>query len=385
MSNQPIGIGIVGAGFSANQHMSGYRRLGGRVRLVGVASRSLPRAEAFARDNGFEFATTHLDELLARPDVHLIDVVTPNFAHEEVLLAAARAGKHVACEKPLTGFFGDATDAALMREQALESVQRIREAVQRAGVQFFYAENWIYAPPLQKAVRLAEASGGTLFDIRAEESHSGSHSPYSREWKTTGGGALLRTGSHPLGAALHIKRREGERLRGRPTRVSAVTCEVANVTRMEQFVAEEKHWVGTGWKDVEDWATLLLTFNDGSRATIATSDIVLGGIRNRLELYLSNCCINANMNPNNTCTAYAPAPDVFASEHISEKLDTKAGWSFPSIDEEWFQGYPQEIEDFVECAATGRAPLSGIAVAADVVEVTYAAYQAAAEGRRLSL
>ncbi|MDH7571707.1 MAG: Gfo/Idh/MocA family oxidoreductase, partial [Armatimonadota bacterium] len=148
---------------------------------------------------------------------------------------------------------------------------------------------------------------------------------------------------------------------------------------------EEKKWVASGWKDVEDWSTLILNFEDGARATISASDIVLGGIRNRMELYLSNGRVDCNLNPNTTCVAYAPSPEVFADEYIAEKLDTKAGWSFPSINEDWFQGYPQEVQDFVECVATGRAPLSDAQLAADVVEVTYAAYQSAREGRRIQL
>ncbi|MDH7571224.1 MAG: Gfo/Idh/MocA family oxidoreductase, partial [Armatimonadota bacterium] len=224
---EAIGIGLVGAGFSATQHANAYRSVVGvPVKLVGVVSRTPEKVAAFAQRHGFEFGTTRLEELLARPDVHLVDVCAPNFAHEEILIAAARAGKHVACEKPLTAYFGEPTDPQAMREAARASTQRILEAVEHAGVRLMYAENWIYAPAITKAMRLVEAAGGTLFDIRAEEAHSGSHSPYAREWRTSGGGSLLRLGSHPLAAALYLKRREGERRYGRPIRVASVTCEV---------------------------------------------------------------------------------------------------------------------------------------------------------------
>lgn len=383
---EAIGIGIVGAGFAAGQHARAYQCVTGvPVKLVGVASRTPERAEAFAHRHGMEFATTELDALLARPDVHLVDVCAPNFAHEEILVAAARAGKHVVCEKPLTAYFGEPGDPGAMREAARASVERILGAVEEAGVRLMYAENWIYAPAIQKMMRLSAVAGGTLLDIRAEESHSGSHSPYAREWRTSGGGSLLRLGSHPLAAALFLKRQEGERRDGRPIRPVSVTCEVANVTRIASFTREPHHWVASGWKDVEDWATLLIGFEDGSRATITASDVVLGGIHNRLELYLSNARITCNLNPNNACVAYAPSAEVFGDEYIAEKLETKAGWSFPSINEDWFQGYPQEIQDFVECVAFGREPLSGARLAADVVNVTYAAYQSAREGRRVSL
>ncbi len=61
-----------------------------------------------------------------------------------------------------------------------------------ARVHLMYAENWVYAPPIAKAARLAAASGGVILEMRGGECHSGSHSPYSKEWRYTGGGALLR-------------------------------------------------------------------------------------------------------------------------------------------------------------------------------------------------
>ena len=120
-------------------------------------------------------------------------------------------------------------------------------------------------------------------------------------------------------------------------------------------------------------------------AQITASDAVLGGIRNNLTVYGSRAVAEANLNPNTTCVAYAPSTEMFANEYISEKIETKAGWSFPSADEEHAQGYPQEIQDFVEAVADDRAPLSDAALACEVVLVTYAAYRSAAEGRRVDL
>jgi predicted dehydrogenase len=55
----------------------------------------------------------------------------------------------------------------------------------------------VYAPPVAKLRRLLEASGGAILELRAEESHSGSHAAYARRWRSAGGGSLLRMGSHP--------------------------------------------------------------------------------------------------------------------------------------------------------------------------------------------
>jgi len=92
-----------------------------------------------------------------------------------------------------------------------------------------------------------------------------------------------------------------------------------------------------------------------------------------------------HINPNDAVQAYAPDPAVFAGEYITEKIETKAGWTFPQPDEDWMTGYPAELQDFVESVALGREPVSGGALARDVVAVVYGAYLSAAEGRRVDL
>ena len=89
-----------------------------------------------------------------------------------------------------------------------------------------------------------------------------------------------------------------------------------------------------------------------------------------------------NITPNTTLAAYAPDAAVWGDEYISEKVETKAGWQFPSPDEDWMRGYPQELADFVDAIRERREPLSGGLLAREVVEVIYAGYLSAASGRR---
>src|SRR5437870_4405287 len=112
---------------------------------------------------------------------------------------------------------------------ATQNASAMVEATGRAGVQLMYAENWVYAPSIAKADRLAAASRGTILEMRGGECHSGSHSPYSKEWRTAGGGALLRLGVHPIGAMLHLKRQEGLRRWGRAIRPREVIDEVGDL------------------------------------------------------------------------------------------------------------------------------------------------------------
>jgi predicted dehydrogenase len=166
----------------------------------------------------------------------------------------------------------------------------------------------------------------------------------------------------------------------------SVLAEVAHLADTETFRAATPRYLNTvAGADVEDWGAMLLRFDDGTVAQVSAADVVLGGIRNQLQVYAAKAVILCNMNPNNAVQAYAPDPAVFGAEYITEKIETKAGWTFPQPDEDWMTGYPSELQDFVESVALGREPLSGGPLARDVLAVTYAAYLSAAEGRRVEL
>jgi predicted dehydrogenase len=145
-------------------------------------------------------------------------------------------------EKPLTGYFGEPGDPepigrcvprARMREGARRNAEAVRDAVRKACVRFCYAENWVYAPPIAKMRRLIAASKGSVLELRTEENHSGSNSVYSREWKATGGGALLRMGAHSVGACLHLKDWEGRVRRGRGIRPVSVVADTADLVHSQ--------------------------------------------------------------------------------------------------------------------------------------------------------
>lgn len=392
-----IRIGIIGAGFAARFHAHCYRRVAGvEVELRAVAAAHPENARRLADELRFTRADERIEDLLADPAIDLVDLCVPNNLHVPLIEAAAAAGKHVAVEKPLTGYFGDdwpdpeapigeVVPRDRMRAGALANADRAIAACRRAGVRLLYAENWVYAPGIQKARRLLEKAGGTILRIEGEESHSGSHAAYYRRWRTAGGGTMLGKGCHPLGAALYLKRVEGLRRDGRPIRPRSVVAETARLTQTPGFLREPVHYIKSGYQDIEDWATMVVTFEDGTVAQITAADTTLGGIRNYLTVFASNAVVTANINPNNLCTAYAPAPDVFGDEYITEKIETKAGWTFPAPDEDWVTGYPQELQDFVEAVVDDREPLSGAELARDVIAVIFAGYQSAAEGRRVAI
>ncbi len=383
-----VRVGIVGAGFVAHIHGEAYRHVRGmEVELACVTAARPERAQAFAREFGVARAVPDFHAVLADPEVDLVDLCVPAHLHAAMAIEAARAGKHVIVEKPLTGFFGPPdTPRAEMLTRALATADQVLAAAAAARVRLCYAENWVYAPPIQKARRLLAASGGPILRLVGEESHSGTHAPINKRWVTGGGGSLIGKACHPLGAALYLKADEGRRLRGVPVRPVSVMAETAQLADTATFRAASPRYLNiVDGADVEDWGTMLITFDDGTVAAISAADTVLGGIRNQMAIYGAKAVVLCNINPNDLVQAYAPEASVFGEEYIVEKIETKAGWTAPQPDEEWTTGYPQEIQDFVECAATGREPLSNGPLARDVTAVIYGAYLSATEGRRVDL
>jgi predicted dehydrogenase len=152
-----IGIGFIGHGFMGRAHahaLLSAARLAAplplRPRLVAVAGRDEQATQQFGRDFGFERATTDWQEVVAAPDVGVVHVLTPNHLHAEPCLAAAAAGKHLVCEKPLAR---DAGEAA-----------RIRDAARAAGVVALCAFNYRFMPAVRLAREIAES--GALGELR---------------------------------------------------------------------------------------------------------------------------------------------------------------------------------------------------------------------------
>ena len=113
--------------------------------------------------------------------------------------------------------------------------------------------------------------------------------------------------------------------------------------------------------------------------------MIMGGVRNLIETHTSGGSLFANVTPNNHLMSYHTSEEKLASVYITEKVDRKTGWQYICLEEEWTRGYLQEIQDFMECAATGRQLPSDLALAQETIRVNYAGYWAADEGRRVVL
>jgi predicted dehydrogenase len=196
-----IGIGMLGYAFMGKAHANGYRTLSYMTwppplvpRLVSIGGRNEDAVAAAATRYGFERYVTDWHELVADPEVELFDNGGPNNLHAEPTIAAAEAGKHVICEKPLG-------------RTAAES-HEIWQRVEAAGVKHMTAFNYRFVPAVRLARLMIESGDlGELYHFRGR---------YLQEWGSTtaeawrfdrdaaGSGALGDLGAHVIDLARYL-------------------------------------------------------------------------------------------------------------------------------------------------------------------------------------
>ena len=379
--DQVIRTGIIGSGFAAKFHYEAIKRVhGAKVEIAGAHSTNKDRLNAFTQPRGIKNATS-LDALIAGSDV--LHVCTPPSTHEEIVIKVLALGKHVIVEKPFTGYFGggsaDFNGDKFPRNDgltfALESVRRMLMAEKQSKGSIMYAENWVYAPAIQKEKEIIEKTGAQILWIQAQQSHSGSHSLDYGQWRLSGGGSLMGKGCHPLTTALYLKQVEGLARNGKSIRPKSVSARTHAITRMVNFKNEGN--LRDAYKDVEDYAMVHVVFEDGTIADIVASELLQGGVRNYVEVHANNHRTICNIAPNNSMQTYNPVEKNFDDIYVVEKTSTKQGWSFISPDEAWFNGYQHEMEAFYRTVAFGEPIESNSKLAADVIITIYTAYLSA--------
>jgi predicted dehydrogenase len=376
-----IRAGIVGAGFAARFHFEAIKKVyGTNVEIAGVHALDRAQAEDYAAQRGIRCYDS-LDALL--DDVDVIHACVIVEAHESVAVAALERDKFAIVEKPLTGYCGDGREdfhgdrfsKEIALKHGLASVERMLAAEARSKGRILYAENWVYAPAVQKEREIIEKTGAQILWMHGEESHSGSHNPTYAYWKHSGGGVMLGKGCHPLTAAMYLKRVEGIARNDKPILPKTVSARTHALTRMPTF-RDEGH-IRRDYYDIDDFSMMHVTFEDGTIATIFASDIVLGGIHNWLEVCANNHRTYCSINPNTAMQVYNPLDANFQDIYTVEKIGTKQGWTYMPPDEDWSTGYPQEIEAFYRSIAYGGPVESDSRLAADSISTIYSGYVSA--------
>ena len=198
-----IRVGLVGAGnIAVNAHLPAYK-LCENAEVAAIADINLERAKNAAEKFGVKAYYGSVEEMLEKADIDAVDICTWNNAHCDVTIAAAKAGKHILCEKPM------AVDLA----HAL----KMEEAVKKAGVVFMLAvPNRFGTPNLFVRDLVDKGALGEIYMAKtAYIRRRGTPTGWFTDKKTSGGGPIIDIGVHRIDAAWFLMGNP------KPTRVSA--------------------------------------------------------------------------------------------------------------------------------------------------------------------
>ena len=346
---KPLRIGMVGYGFMGRAHSNAYRQVNQffprhyRPVLKACCARKEDKIKAFAENWGYESYETDWRKLIARKDIDLIDIGSPNNTHKEIVLAAAAAGKMILCEKPL------AMNAAEAEEMCA--------AVEKAGVPNMVWYNYRRVPAVTLARQLIdEGRLGQIFHYRAKFLQDWTISPDVPQ----GGAALWRldvaaAGSGVTGDLLAHCIDTALWLNGPITMVNAMT---------ETFVKERTHTL-TGKVEkvgIDDACAFLCRFANGSLGLFESTRYARG----HKALY------TFEINGEHASLKW-DLHDLHRLEYFSHRDEGKLrGWrsihvtdhggDHPYMDKWWVPGlqigyehsFVHQVADFLDGVATGK-------------------------------
>lgn len=385
-----IKIGMIGSAAGASLHLDAMKYVGGvPITLKTLCyNRNKARAEEKRREYGFERITDDYHTMLADPDVNVVDIVGTPLSHTEMIREAMEAGKDVICEKPLTGYMakpddpkpvGEKVTKAEMYRSVLKEMNALRPVVEKSGKHFYYAENFVYAPSVQRSAELICRKKSKILMMKAFFGMKGSSSPLAGDWAAFGGGCWYRNGVHPLGAIVYLKQREAK-ARGEEIYPISVT---ADMGRVSQVLTEEEHrYINARPFDVEDNSTVTITFSDGTKATIITSDTVVGGSQNKIDIFTNDGAMECTLLISNELRTCFMDDKGIEDVLISELNNRKIGWYNASATDAISRGYAGELRDFLTAIGEGRGAELDFEFAYLVMKITYGAYVAAETGTK---
>lgn len=327
-----VNVGLIGAGGIANAHMKGYLAIPDAARVTAVADVVAENAQKRAEQAGGAKVFSDYREMLATSDIDAVDICLPHHLHADAIVAAAAAGKHILCEKPL----------CLTTEEA----DRVRAAVKDSGVTLMCSHNQLFMPPVARArALLDEGVLGDTYELRTTDSFFSHLAPENMGWRahreTSGGGELIDTGYHPTYLLLHL----------------------AGSTPVEVFSMLSTHRLTHS--EGEDSAQVLVRFADGKVGTIVTS-----------WAYEPAACTERFSIVGEQGSMWSDG----SSLHLKKRGEDDTATELPQV-----QTIPAAVEAFVECVREGTRPINTEDEGIDVLKVILAAYKSAEERRVVAL
>ena len=283
---KPLRIGLIGQGFMGRAHSNAWSQVNKffnlplQVELHAVCAKNRKALSAFAANWGWRSSQTDWKKLCNSPEIDLVDVGTPNYLHAPMAVEAMRAGKHVACEKPLAGTLDDAREMAL--------------AAGRSGVKTFVWYNYRRCPAIALAHQLVKAGKiGRIRHVRAAylQSWAGPDVPLAWRFdkKLAGSGAHGDLNAHIIDMARFITGREIVEIAG--------AIEETFVKRRNRMVGSAAGGIAEGLRrsrskgrvTVDDAVLFLARFAGGAVATFEATRQATGH-QNRHGIEIDGTC-----------------------------------------------------------------------------------------------
>jgi predicted dehydrogenase len=337
MLNDPIGICVVGAGFWAREmHLPAFAAIPG-ARVVSVVGRTEETARALAQQFGVARWSTDYRVALAAADVDLVDILAPNHLHASVAIAAAQAGKHAICIKPLA--------------TTLACADAMIAAAQAAGTRLFYAENVPFIPAVQAARRVVDSGAiGAVFRVKACEGIGKPHSAWHYDRARAGGGAMIDMAVH-----------------------SIEFCRAFAGADFASVYAETGTFVWGGKLEAEDTAVMTLRFENGVIGQCEDSWSLAGAMDSRFEVFgTEGRILIDNLHRQPIQVVSGPGQSALAP-----------GWSFPSpLPGAVSDGHVAMLTHFIDALRRGAPSASEAVIGWNALAVIEAASASVASGRR---
>jgi len=347
MMGKKYRVGIVGAGnIAQSAHLPAYAKMD-NVEVVAIADWNLERAQDAAKKFGIPAAFDSVEALLADAEVDYIDICVWNRSHSSVAIAAAEAGKHILCEKPM----------AIDLEHAL----KMQEAVKKAGVQFMMAVPTRYSGEAQLLAEMVESGklGEIYYAKTANIRRRGTPIGWFTDLSKSGGGPVIDIGVHCIDRTWYLMGRP------KPVRVSA------NIA----------HHIGDfKTKGVSRWTAL-----DSDVTAFDTEDSAAGVIHfenGAVMLFEVSWALNCPpQDYTQICGSKAGAtlnPLTLYGEDMGYLTDNKLTAANVNIFEE-------EIRHFLDCLDTGKTPISPLEDGVTVQCMLQGIYDSARLGREVEI
>jgi len=232
-----VKVGLIGCGGISKPHADGYLKIPGEVRVTAVCDVVEENRTRMAEYVGGAHPFETIEALLSESDVDAVDVCLPHHLHKDAIVAAAGAGKHVLCEKPLC--------------LTLEEAEEIEAVIRDNGVTLMCAHNQLFYPAVKQAKEILDAGTlGQIYQVRTVDTFFNRGVGANAGWRASramvGGGELIDTGYHPTYLLLYLAN-------SAPTEVGAM------LTRHALAI------------EGEDSGQVLVRFADGMVGNIVTS------------------------------------------------------------------------------------------------------------------